>query len=222
MTGEIIVTFFSGSLLSSDFSKNAGFDLSIPIVYLWIFIFLIIVGLIILIIFLLRFTKNYFSKSDIELNIELGGVGSVTVKKNYINSEIAHKIWTEIVTRKAGILIDKDHDILVEIYDSWYELFRITREVIANIPGKNLIDKNTDPLVSLLIKTLNSGLRPHLTKWQAKFRRWYEAQLLNNANNNKTPQEIQIEYPKFNELIDELNLVNVEMINYAKELKKLV
>jgi hypothetical protein len=67
---------------------------------------------------------------------------------------------------------------------------------------------------------LNSGLRPHLTRWQARFRTW------SDANKDKlmqmTPQELQKEYPGYNDLIEDLMKVNTQLIQYSEELKKII
>ncbi len=85
-----------------------------------------------------------------------------------------------------------------------------------------LHNKNTKILVNLLVDALNKGLRPHLTKWQGRFRRWYENELTKEINKNKTPQEIQKAYPHYDELITDLMVINQQMIVYTNELKKLI
>ena len=59
------------------------------------------------------------------LNIKLGGVGKVELTPNTQDLNIAHQIWTELVTRKAAIPIDPEHDVIHEVYDSLYHLFGI-------------------------------------------------------------------------------------------------
>lgn len=157
----------------------------------------------------------------VKLNISLGKIGKAEFSPNEKDIQIAHKIWTELVTRKAALPIEPDHDVIVEIYDSWYALFTKVRELISEIPADLLRhEKSTQELVKISTATLNDGLRPHLTKWQAKFRNWYQA----NTDRLKeiTPQELQREYPEYEELKNEIISINSELIAYARELKKIV
>lgn len=157
----------------------------------------------------------------VKLNISLGKIGKAEFSPNEKDIQIAHKIWTELVTRKAALPIEPDHDVIVEIYDSWHALFTKVRELISEIPADLLRhEKSTQELVKISTATLNDGLRPHLTKWQAKFRNWYQA----NTDRLKeiTPQELQREYPEYEELKNEIISINSELIAYARELKKIV
>jgi hypothetical protein len=143
--------------------------------------------------------------------------------RNYINLEIAHRIYIELITRKAAIPIDVEHDVLEEIYDSWYSLFQITREEIKKLSG-NLLEKNeySEELIKIATDVLNQGLRPHLTEHQARFRRWFARELDNEKNNLKSLQEIQKKYPDYENLIKSMKEVNLILINYASQLKKFI
>lgn len=152
-------------------------------------------------------------------NIKLGGMGIVSIKPDVEDMQIAHKAWVELTTRKAGIPFDPEHDVIVEIYDSWYKLFIEMRELAKQIPADKIrYSKDTQELVRLFIDALNNGLRPHMTRWQAKFRRWYSKQIL--SHHSKTPQEIQKLYPKYDELVEELKQVNKLMVEYTGFIKK--
>lgn len=157
----------------------------------------------------------------VKLNIQLGKIGKAEFVPNDQDVQIAHKIWTELVTRKAALPIDPEHDVIVEIYDSWYHLFTRVRELISNIPADLLrTEESTQELVRIATETLNEGLRPHLTKWQAKYRNWYTA----NSEKLKefTPQELQQQYPDYNFLVQDIIVLNGLLIAYARELKKIV
>lgn len=157
----------------------------------------------------------------VKLNIALGNIGKVEIAPTVEDLQVAHRIWTELVTRKAAIPVDPEHDVVVEIYDSWYALFTKVRELIGNLPA-DLVrkEKSTQEIVRISTATLNAGLRPHLTKWQARFRTWYEAN--KEQLRNKTPQELQRDFPQFNELIADMLAINSQLIAYANELKKLL
>jgi len=157
----------------------------------------------------------------IKLNISLGKVGKAEFIPNENDIQIAHKIWTELVTRKAALPIDLEHDVFVEVYDSWYSIFTKVRGLVSEIPA-DLIrsEKSTQELVRISTATLNDGLRPHLTRWQSRFRNWYQANI--EKLKEISPQELQREYPEYEALADEIITINSELILYAAELKKIV
>ena len=166
----------------------------------------------------------YFFRTKVKivnLNIEIGNIGNITLELNKEVSKIAHKTWVEIMTRKVGLTFEEDKDVIVEVYNSWYKLFEIIRELLKNVePNKK--DENVETLENILIKTLNEGLRPHLTKWQAKFRRWYDIELKEEKNSKVSPQEIQRRYEEYDSLIVDLKNTNEKMVQFAQELKKLI
>ena len=165
------------------------------------------------------FRTNSFS--FVEMNIKLGGLGAIKFKPNLEDVQIAHKIWTELVTRKAALKIDPEHDVIVEVYNSWHVLFGKVRDLISDIPAEKIRrEKSTQKLIEIATGTLNLGLRPHLTQWQARFRSWYESQ--QEKLKTMTPQELQREFDQYDELILDMQRINVELIDYAKQLKKII
>ncbi len=107
----------------------------------------------------------------VEAEVELGGIGRVKIRPSYEDIQIAHKAWVELVTRKAALSFEADDDVITDVYDSWYALFREMRSLTKTIPAEKVHgSKDTQELVRLLVDALNNGLRPHLTRWQARFR----------------------------------------------------
>ena len=186
--------------------------------------------IIIIIVFLVKYLiKIYKKKKSVDKDIQLvklkykiGGIDfEYEITRNYQNIEIAHKIYIELITRKAAIEIEEDKDVIVEIYNSWYSLFQITRNELKSFNGKLLKDNNTSQeLVRLLTDILNKGLRPHLTEYQARFRKWYSEQL--EKNEDKSPQDIQSKFKDINELLNSMKEVNTTLIEYSKQLKKII
>ena len=73
-----------------------------------------------------------------------------------------------------------------------------------------------------MVDTLNKGLRPHLTLWQAKFNKWYKSELEKEENKAVAPQVIQRNFPEYNVLMSDLLLINGQLVEYTNELKKIV
>ena len=157
----------------------------------------------------------------VELDFKLGGLGSAKFKPNYNDIQIAHKIWTELVTRKAAIKIDPEHDVIVEVYASWYALFGRIRQLVADVPAELLRrEESTRILVRIATDSLNLGLRPHLTVWQARYRNWYQNRT--EALKSSSPQEVQRQFPEYDTLIADMARVNDELIDYAEQFRKIV
>ena len=154
---------------------------------------------------------------------ELGvGDSKLTFKPNINDKSVAYKIWVELSTRKIGLPIDLDDDVIVEIYDSWYSFFSVTRELIKDIPVTKVRNPSTRKIISLSIDVLNLGLRPHLTKWQARFRRWYDRKLSQDPNAELHPQDIQQEFPQYSDLVSDMIAVNKRLMLYRERMNSLV
>lgn len=195
------------------FDENFNLIVQISI---WLVVFLIVIVLVYFLVI-----KKIYRYNLVKLDIKLGNVGSAEFRPNKTDLQIAHKIWTELITRKAAIPIDKENDIIEEIYDSWYALFQKVREFISEIPAELIRkDKSTKEIVRIATQTLNEGLRPHLTMWQARFRTWSSSK--KDKMMDMTPQEFQKEYPQYKDLIDDLLNVNAQLMQYAVELKKII
>ena len=61
-----------------------------------------------------------------------------------------------------------------------------------------------------------------MTKWQAKFRHWYDTEKNKKENENLSPQEIQKKFPEYGELVKDLMGVNICLINYTNLLHDIV
>lgn len=183
----------------------------------------ILIGLIL--IFLIRKWCSK-GKTDLvlkKLTLKVGGQQlTFEVERNYLNLEIAHKIYIELITRKAAIPIEEDKDIIEEVYNSWYSLFNTTRDEIKSIKGELLDNPKSEKLVEMATDVLNKGLRPHLTKYQGRFRRWYKAELEGQSNQSLSPQDIQKKFSDYDDLISSMKEVNSLLSQYADQLKKFI
>lgn len=67
-----------------------------------------------------------------QADFTFAGCATVTLCPTDDIAGLAHEAWVEITTRKAALPFDDEHDVVVEVYSSWYELFRALREVAKN------------------------------------------------------------------------------------------
>lgn len=179
----------------------------------------ILLGILVVVLGIIKISWfNFFSNQVVVDEANLGiGQNTIKLKFNRKDQEIAYKLWVELNTRKIGLEIEKDYDVIVEIYNSWYSFFGITRELLKEIPCEKL--EYNETLVVLTIEVLNIGLRPHLTQWQAKFRKWYDIECKNNEK--LSPQEIQKQYPEYDLLLSDLIKTNEKMIYYRNLMKEI-
>ncbi len=187
----------------------------------------LVVGLILIILlFRILLSKKLFKWFNwYEMEVEISGSpkAKFKVERNNENLYIANRIYIELTTRKAAIPFDEDNDVIEEIYNSWYKLFGIIRDEIKTVPGKYLKDHDpTSALIGLTTRILNEGLRPHLTTFQARFRKWYTEEKTKLENKDLSPQEIQKKYPDYENLVASIRQVNKTLIDFSHELNKLI
>lgn len=183
-----------------------------------IWVLLVLIGILGIIFY--RFYSHTKKYKLVKVTLKIAGIGDAEFTPNDEDIQIAHQIWTQLVTRKGALKVDPEKDVVVEIYDSWYSMFSVTRELIGSIPIKYLDAYSTKQLISITTEVLNLGLRPHLTMWQAKYRNWYRHH--EQELESKTPQELQKEYPEYEALIADMLVVNENLIDYAEQLKKII
>lgn len=160
-----------------------------------------------------------FEMDEAEIGI---GSGKVKFRPNLTDRQVAYAIWVELSTRKIGLEIDLKDDVVSEIYDSWYQFFSVTRDLLKTVPVQRVSDPSTRKIIYLSISILNDGLRPHLTTWQARFRRWFDRQMIDDARAIDPPQLVQAEFPAFADMTKDLLEVNRKLIAYRQSMKRLV
>ena len=158
-----------------------------------------------------------------QADFTFAGCASVTLCPTDDVARLAHQAWVEITTRKAALPFDDDHDLVLEVYNSWYELFRSLRELAKNVPTRQGLRKDSDEaqLVEILTGALNIGLRPHLTRWQARFRRWYDEEQKKPECSGLSPQEIQRRFLQYEAMVADLKEVNEGLMGFAEALRKI-
>ncbi len=171
-----------------------------------------------------RLWAAYHSDSDFEIDEAEFGLGNqrIRLRPNTLDRQIAYEIWVELSTRKIGLKIDLDHDVIAEIYDSWYQFFGVTRDLIKQIPVTKFRRRDTERIVRLSVEVLNIGLRPHLTRWQARFRHWSAAQMERQDNVDVSPQDLQKLFPDYGTLSRDMMTVNARLIRYRDAMYNIV
>ncbi|CAN1542194.1 hypothetical protein MCEMSE15_01815 [Fimbriimonadaceae bacterium] len=206
MTGQNELTFLSLSMKSSGDLSMVLSPWFVTVIILWV-----LAGY-----FMLWPRSTRWEAS--EVNIEVAKIGKIVMRPNQEVAGLAHRAWTEVVTRKAGMTFDEDHDVIEEVYDSWYQLFGEVRTLIKSIPVEKLrANEDAQQLVKLLLTLLNDVLRPHLTEHQAKFRSWFARH--KDMQSDKSPQEVQRQYPEYSTLVESLKQKNSDCLDISKALE---
>lgn len=132
--------------------------------------------------------------------VKLGG------KLSEQDRQCAWQLYTEIITRVAVSGKRRDEsssdfsgEIIVESLSSLHSFFQEARHIMKNFPVGKLKEKNQSHLGILIHDLLADVLRPFLEKWQAIFRAWWEQQDLSG----ESWFDIQIKYPKYNDLLND-------------------
>ena len=192
--------------------RKLKFTVSLDNVVIAILIIIVVALAVYLIIkLILKLIKGRVSIKTITINRI-----SVDLECNSYVKKLANEVWIELSTRKIALPFDEENDVIIEVYNSWYEVFKRFREILKELPINN--NKEVEKLSLLILKILNEELRGHLTKWQARFRKWYKE---NENIIGEDPQEIQKKYPQYKELVKDLKRVNNKMIIFTEELDKI-
>ena len=140
-------------------------------------------------------------------------LGSVVFDTTPTDRIIAWKAYVQLVTRKAALPFDEKHDSIEEVYASLYSLFEAIRDLLSDLPPKDF--QNPDGISAHLLRILNDGLRPHLTRWQSDFRTWLGNARRKDEFMNMSPVGLQRRYPKYLSLVKDLNDTNKELSELA-------
>ncbi len=143
-------------------------------------------------------------------------LGSRTYDTTPWDRIVAWKLYVQLVTRKAALPFDENYDLISEVYDSLFAIFGVTRDLLLQLPPHEF--EREDGVAPLLLRVMNDGLRPHLTRWQSDFRKWWGEAVDARENVDKSPQEIQRQYPHYTELVADLRQTNTELSKLTDEL----
>ena len=142
------------------------------------------------------------------------------IERDRETARLAHEAYVELITRKAALEFEEGNDVLMEVYDSWYALFGEVRRLARQLDADDIAGNgDLQRLHDLLVAVLNEGLRPHLTRWHARFRRWYTAEA--DETLRQVRKKSSVPYPDYDELVASLRVANQLLIELAGELKKL-
>jgi hypothetical protein len=160
--------------------------------------------------------------SVVEATLKIADIGEVKIQPNRETMRIAYQAWVELNTRKVALPFDEENDVIAEVYNSYDEVFGRLRDLAKSIPAHQLRrSRDTKKLVEIMADVLNKGLRPHLTRWQARFRSWYVEEMKETENLGMAPQDVQKRFKGYPELVKDLKGLQLEVVKYAEFLREI-
>ena len=134
--------------------------------------------------------------------------------------QLAYTFFMEITNRKVALSIDWNNDTLSDVYISWKTFFDNSVSLLKNFPVEHAADAR--PVIKLIQEVLHEVLRPHLTRWQAAYRRWYETNSEGKRFRKLPPQEIQKHFPQFAALRSDFEATQTRVSGYVRKLERLI
>ena len=93
---------------TSDYGWTTGQVLALVVIVV------LVIGIIAALLYAL-WKRSSCNWAAVDAEVALGGIGKVKINPSYEDVQIAHKAWVELVTRKAGLPFDEEHDVIAEI-----------------------------------------------------------------------------------------------------------
>jgi len=165
------------------------------------------------------FLRRSLRVKQVELRLPFG-LGNITYEATDRDRVLAWKMYVQLKTRKAALPFDEEHDVIVDVFGSLHEIFPITRDLLSELnPHQGEAQKS---IADFVLRVLNDGIRPHLTRWHATYQMWWNKAIDMPDNKGKSPQEVQRAFPQYADLTADMKRMNDELIKYAEELLAIV
>ena len=157
--------------------------------------------------------------TQVEINLPFG-LGNITYEATDRDRVLAWKMYVQLKTRKAALPFDEEHDVIADVFESLHDVFPVTRDLLSEVnPHHGEAQRS---VADFVLRVLNDGIRPYLTRWHATYRMWWDAAVAVSENKNKSAQETQRAFPQYAELTADLKKMNDELAKYAEELLAIV
>lgn len=182
----------------------------------WLGVF---VGALVLAAIRLVLVRRRYRTTQVSLSLPFG-LGNITYEATDQDRVLAWKMYVQLKTRKAALPFDKDHDVIINVCNSLHDVFSATRDILSEAsPHQGEAQRS---VADFVLRVLNDGIRPHLTRWHASFTVWWDKAIKSSENYGKSPQEVQRGFPEYDALVADLKKMNDELARYAEELLAVV
>ena len=139
-----------------------------------------------------------------EMTLNLPQLGEMKFAINLEYRRVAWKLFVETLTRVSTQPLGIEDGSLREALASLYSLFGATRELLKNMPPSKQTSKITVEM--LAVKMLNQEIRPFLSKWHVRMKKFEATQ----------PGAEESEWLQHEECRKELETLRSRLINYTR------
>ena len=168
---------------------------------------------ILLIIILIRLIVSFLNKYVINGKAKLVFKNKeFTILRNRKLINLARITYVEISNRKICFKFEEKYDSISEVYNSFYDCFKILRDVLKKL---NKIEQNEKKFYLKIEDFLNATLRKELTIHQKPYREWLEKQKKEKDYENEIIE--QKKYPNYNQIIQGINKINVKALELKND-----
>jgi len=172
-------------------------------------------GALFVVVVRLVLARTRYRTSQVSLNLPFG-LGNITYEATDQDRVLAWKMYVQLKTRKAALPFDEDHDVIINVFDSLRDVFSVTRDLLSEAsPHQGEAQRS---VADFVLRVLNDGIRPHLTRWHASFAAWWDKAMKLPENDGKSPEDVQRGFPEYDALVADLKKMNDELAQYAGEL----
>lgn len=161
------------------------------------------------------FRHRHYGSYSVSVGLPFN-LGSRTYDTTPQDRIVAWKLYVQLATRKGTLPFDESYDVISDVYKSLFALFGVARDLLLELPPHEF--EREEGVAPLLLRVINDGLRPHLTRWQSDFRKWWDETVKDATNQGKSPQDVQRQYPHYIELVSDLKRTNTELSKLADDL----
>jgi hypothetical protein len=151
--------------------------------------------------------SGFLTLSEMTLNLPQFGEMKFAINLEY--RRVAWKLFVETLTRISTQPLGTEDGSLREALTSLYSLFGATRELLKNMPPSKAASKITVEL--LAIRMLNQEIRPFLSKWHVRLKRFEAVQ----------PSAEESGWPQNEECRRELERLRTSLMGYTKAFGRL-
>jgi hypothetical protein len=148
--------------------------------------------------------SGFLTLSEITLNIPQFADMKFAINLEY--RRVAWRLFVETLTRVATQPLGTEDGSLREALTSLYSLFGATRELLKNMPPSKPKPTSKLTVEMLAMKMLNQEIRPFLSKWHVRLRRFEAAR----------PGAEESEWSQNEDCRKELESVRTQLVNYTK------
>lgn len=151
-------------------------------------------------------------KIGYNISVTSVSIGAFGIQIKNPDKLVKNNIRNYLNTKRSLFEIDLDNDNLVEVLDSYHEIYKWLRGQFE------LYDSDTKSEVYKDLNAMLALLNCFLTRYQSNYRLWYE-HILDEEYADKDIAELQKDYRHYEEMSVDIKKLNEAMLKYAKEYK---